>query len=187
MRTLFVYSTRYGASEETSAEIARILSEEGFKVKLVNAEMEKVKDVSEFELVVAGCGLQIGSWTSEIEDFLKAFQKELAQKKVAVFVSSALKPVLEREGETEELEKTRKVYLEDKPAKYGLKPIAVGLFGGVIDYSTMGLLAKRSFSSLKTRFEGAGFKEKIPGLYDTRDWDEIRDWARKLVLKARYL
>ncbi|HII85806.1 TPA: hypothetical protein HA273_04405 [Candidatus Bathyarchaeota archaeon] len=187
MRTLIVYVTRYGATAGTSKEIANVLSGEGFSVKVVNAKEEKVDGVSDFELVIVGGGLQMGRWTSETEDFLKRYQSELAQKKVAVFVSSAMKPLLEREGKIEELEKNRKAFLEDKPAKYGLKPIAVGLFGGVIDYNKMGLFARKAFGSMKTRFEAAGFKETKPGIYDTRDLDEIRDWTRKLVLKARYL
>ena len=128
----------------------------------------------------------MGKWTGETEDFLKKFQKELTQKKVATFVSSAMKSLFEREGKTDDLEKTRKD-VEDKPAKYGLQPIAVGLFGGIIDYNKMGLIARKAMGSMKTRFEAAGFKEAKTGVYDTRDWNEIKDWARKLVLKARYL
>src|SRR3989337_1255658 len=155
MKTLIVYGTRYGATAGTSEGIAKVLREEGFDVKVVNAKEEKIKDISEFEFVIV--------------------------------VSSAMKSVYEREGKTEDLEKTRKMYLEDKAAKYGLKPIAVGLFGGIVDYNKMGLIARKAFGSVKTRFEAAGFKETKPGVYDTRDWNEINDWARKLVLKARYL
>jgi len=187
MKTLIVYGTRYGATAGTSEEIAKVLSEEGFNVKVVNAKEEKIRSISEFELVVVGGGLQMGRVTGETEDFLKTFQKELAQKKVAIFVSSAMKSVFEREGKTEDLEKTNKIFLEDQPAKYGLKPIAVGLFGGIIDYNRMGLITRKAMGSMKARFEAAGFKETKPGVYDTRDWDEIKDWARKLVLKARYL
>jgi menaquinone-dependent protoporphyrinogen oxidase len=187
MKTLIVYATRYGATATTSEEIAKMLREEGSDVKVVDAKKEKIKDISEYELVVVGGGLQMTRLTSETEDFLKKFQKELAQKKVAIFVSSAMKSVYEREGKKEELEKTRKLYLEDKAAKYGLRPIALGLFGGVIDFNKMGLIARKAFGSMKARFEAAGFEEVKPGLYDTRDWDEIQNWTRQLALKARWL
>ena len=187
MKTLIVYGTRYGATSGTSEEVASVLRGEGFKVRVVNAKEERIEGVSEFELVIVGGGLQMGRWPSETEDFLKKFQKELTQKKVAVFVSSAMKALLEHEGKGEELEKTRQTFLEDKPAKYGLKPISVAFFGGIIDFNKMGFLARKAFGSMKGRFEVAGFKENRPGVYDTRNWDEIRVWARKLVLKARYL
>lgn len=187
MKVLILFATRYGATAGTAEEIARVLREEGFDVKVVNANKEKVQDISEYDVIIVGGGLQMGRWTGETEDFLKKFQRELAQKKVAIFVSSAMKSVFEREGKIEELEKIGKMYLEDKSAKYALKPIALGVFGGIVDYNNMGLFTRRAMSSMKTRFEAAGFKEEKPGVYDTRDWKEIHDWAKGLILKARYL
>lgn len=186
MKTLIVYATDNEATGGTSEEIAKVLREAGFEVKVVDEKEEKVHDISEYELVVVGSGLQTTRLTGETEDFLKKFQRDLAQKKVAIFVSSALNPVYEREGNKDDLQKTT-LCLEDKTAKHGLHPIAMGIFGGVIDYSRMGLIARRAFGSIKTRLEAAGFKEAKPGVYDTRDWDEIRNWARQLALKTRYL
>jgi len=186
MKVLVFFATRYGATAGTTEEIASILREEGFSVKVVNSKEEKVMDISEYELVVIGSSLQMERWTAETGDFLKKFQKDLRQKKVSIFVSSALKSLYEREGKKEDLEKLR-LYLKEEIAKYALNPIAVGIFGGVMDYNKMGLIARKTFGSMKTRFEAAGFKETKPGVYDTRDWKEIYDWTKTLVLKARYL
>ena len=57
MKTLIVYGTRYGATALTSQEIAKILLEENFEVKVVDAKKEKIEDISEFELVIVGGGL----------------------------------------------------------------------------------------------------------------------------------
>ena len=184
MKTLLVYGTRYGATAGTSEEIAKILREEGFDLKVVNAKEEKVKGISAFELIVVGTGMQIGKWTGEAEDFVKKFQKELGQKKVALFVSS-MKSVPERERKTEELSKIRKAALDDKIAKYYLKPIAVGFFGGVINFNKMNIITRKAFGSIKRQFEADGFKEDPPGVYDMRDWEEIRKWAKELAIKAR--
>ena len=43
MKTLIVYATRYGATALTSQEIAKILREENFEVKVVDAKKEKSK------------------------------------------------------------------------------------------------------------------------------------------------
>src|SRR3990170_603988 len=107
MKTLIVYATRYGATAGTSEEIARILREEGFDIKVVNAKEEKIKDISEYELVIVGSGLQMFKWTGEAEDFLKKFRNDLAEKKVALFVSS-MKQVYKREGKKDEVEKAWK-------------------------------------------------------------------------------
>jgi menaquinone-dependent protoporphyrinogen oxidase len=184
MKTLIVYGTRYGATAGTAEEIAKILRSEGFDVKVMNAKEEKVKDITPYELVVVGSGLQMGRWTGEVEDFIKRFSKELAQKKVAVFLSS-MKTVLEREGKLEELAKDRKLELDDKIAKLAFKPISVGFFGGVVNYNSMNFITRKAFGSMKTRLEQDGFKESKPGVYELRDWEEIRRWAKDLASKAR--
>jgi menaquinone-dependent protoporphyrinogen oxidase len=180
MKTLIVYGTRYGATAGTSEEIAKVLRSEGFEVKVANLKEEKIKDLSSYELIVVGTGLQMGRWTGEAEDFLKNHQNELTQKKVALFVSS-MKTVLEREGKTEELAKDKKMELDDKIPKYGLNFVSVGFFGGVMNFNKMNLIARKAFGSMRTRLEKAGFKESPPGVYDLRDWEEIRSWAKELA------
>jgi menaquinone-dependent protoporphyrinogen oxidase len=184
MKTLIVYATRYGATALTSQEIAKILREENFDVKVVDAKKEKIKDISEFELVIVGGGLKMDKWTSESDDFLKNFQKDLAKKKVAIFVSSAMKSLFERQGKAEDLQKIKKSHLEDEALKYQLHPIALGLFGGIMDKNKMGYPFRRTLGFLIKQFDAAGFKETSPGLIDTRDLEEIRKWTKELAQKA---
>ncbi len=75
----------------------------------------------------------------------------------------------------------RKAALEDKVAQYNLHPIALGFFGGVLDYNKMGFLFKRTMGFLKPQLEKDGFKQTGPDLYDLRDWEEIRSWAKELA------
>jgi menaquinone-dependent protoporphyrinogen IX oxidase len=187
MKTLIVYGTRYGATAETTEEIARTLREEGFDVKVINQKEEEIEDISEYELVIVESGTQMDKWTGEAEDFLKKFCKELAQKKVAIFVSSAMVSLNKIQGKTVEVDRAREKYLEEKAASYSLKPIEMTIFGGVLDFNKMGFLTRKTMSWVKPSFEAAGYKETKPGVYDTRDWNEIKEWAKKLVLKARYL
>jgi menaquinone-dependent protoporphyrinogen oxidase len=184
LKTLIVYGTRYGATTGTSEEIAKMLREKGFDVRILNAKKEKIKDISEYELVIVGSGMRMGKWTDDADDFLKNFQKELEQKKLAIFVST-MKTVSEREGKTDDVAKMRKESLEDKVAQYNLHPIALGFFGGVMDYNKMGFFFRRTMGFLKPQLEKDGFKETQPDLYDLRDWDEIRNWTKELVKKAR--
>lgn len=161
-----------------------MLREEGFEVKVADAKNEKIKDLSEYELVVVGSGMRMGKWTSEADNFLEKFRKELEQKKLAIFVST-MKTVSEREGKTNDVAEMRKVALEDKVAQYNLHSIALGFFGGVLDYNKMGFLFKRTMGFLKPQLQKDGFKETQPDFYDLRDWDEIRNWAKELARKAR--
>jgi menaquinone-dependent protoporphyrinogen oxidase len=182
---LIAYATRYGATAGTSEEIGKMLREKGFDVKIVNVKEEKVKDVSEYDLVVVGSGMRMGKWVGEAEDFLKNFRKELEQKKLAIFVST-MKTVSEREGKRDDVAEMRKVALEDKVAQYNLHPIALGFFGGVLDFNKMGFFFRRTMGFLKPQLQKDGFKETQPDLYDLRDWDEIRSWAAELAEKSKH-
>jgi menaquinone-dependent protoporphyrinogen oxidase len=182
-KALIVYGTRYGATESTSEEIAKVLQGEGLEVKVVNAKKEKVKDITPYDLIIVGSGMQMGKWTGEPENFVNHFRKELANKKVAIFISSAAQSLIEYEKKTEEIDKNRKQNLEAKAAKYNLQPISMVTFGGVWDFNKMNFLFRRTLSSFKPRIEAAGFKEINPGLYDTRDWNLIRAWAKELAAK----
>ena len=182
---LIVYATSFGATKGTSEEIARILREENFDVKIVNAQEENVKDVSEYELVIVGSSLANCRWNNKAEDFLKKFHKELEQKKLAIFCSSVAL-IAEKEGNTEEVAKMRKLALEDKISKYGLKPVTTALFGGILNYNKMGFIARKGMEvAFKSRLQNTGFKETEPGVYDLHDWDKIRNWARELAKKTR--
>ncbi len=126
-KVLIVYGTRYGATQSTSEEIARVLQGEGLEVKVVNAKKEKVADISPFDLIVVGSGMQMGKWTGEPENFLNQFQKELANKKLAIFISSAAQALSEYEKKTEEIENSRKRYSEEKTSKYNLRPMSMAI------------------------------------------------------------
>jgi menaquinone-dependent protoporphyrinogen oxidase len=185
MRALIVYATRYGATRGTAEEIAKTLRDESFVVNVVNAKEEKVRDISEYGLVVVGSGMALGNWVSDAEDFLKRFRRDLENKKLALFISSLI-PVEEKEGKTARVNRTRKIGLEDKILKYNLKPILNGYFGGVIDYNKMSFLTRKAMEvGYKSPIQKHGFKEREPGVYDLRNWDEIRSWARELAQKAK--
>ncbi len=182
---LIVYGTTFGATKGTTEEIAKILREEGFSVKIVNSREEKVKDISEYGLIVVGSSLAGCRWNGDVEDFLKKFHKEFEQKKLALFVSSVA-PIAEREGNSEEVDKEHKIALEDKVSKYDLKPIAMGLFGGILNYNKMGFVARKGMEiAFRSRLQNNGFKETEPGIYDLRDWGKIRSWTRELAKMSR--
>jgi len=180
-KALVVYGTRYGATAKTSKEIKDTLNQEGWEVRVVNLKEEKVKDITEYGLVIIGSGIKIGKWTKEPEKFLEKFQKELARKNVAIFVCCGSKyPLEEKEDNAITIKDANTKYLEEKAAKYNLQPIALGLFGGVYNFNKMSWFFRKSMSSIKPQLEKAGFKETEPGLYDTRDLTSIHSWVKEV-------
>lgn len=182
-KILIAYGTRYGATTGTAEEISKVLQEEGFEVKLVNLKEEKVKDISEYEVIIVGSGMKMHMWTSSAKSFLKKFSKELAKKKVALFVSSGALALMEYKGEHDEIKIITKKYLEDKASNYNLNPISMTMFGGLWDYNQMGKIYSKFLDDEKENFEPAGIKETKPGVFDSRNWDEIRNWAKELASK----
>jgi menaquinone-dependent protoporphyrinogen oxidase len=181
-KALIVYGTRYGATASTSEEIAEVLRQEGFDVRVVNAKKDKVKDITEYELIIVGSGIQIHKWTREPEKFLKKFQKELAKKKVALFVCcGSAEPIDDKTDKAKSIENARTKYLEEKAAKYNLHPIALGLFGGVYNFNKVPWLFGKFMEAIKPQLEEAGVPQTEPGLYDTRDINAIRSWAKEIA------
>jgi menaquinone-dependent protoporphyrinogen IX oxidase len=154
-------------------------------VKVVNIKEEKVRDISEYGLVVVGSGVACGKWVNETEDFLKKFRKDFENKKLALFVSS-VEPIYKREGNKEEVAKMHKINLEDRVSKYGLKPISMGFFGGIIDFNRMGFLTRKGMeAAFKSLLQKHEFKETAPEAYDLHDWNEIRTWVKELAKKSQ--
>jgi menaquinone-dependent protoporphyrinogen IX oxidase len=183
---LIVYGSRYGATASTSEDIAKTLSKEGLDVKVVNLKKDKVKDITEYELVIVGSGIQINKWTGEPEKFLKKFQKELAKKKVALFVCcGSAEPIDDKTDKAKSIETARTKYLEEKAAKYNLQPIALGLFGGVYNFNNMPWFFRKTMSAVKPQLEAAGVPQTEPGLYDTRDLNAICSWAKEVAQKVQ--
>ena len=195
-KALIVYGTRFGATASTSGEIASVLRNEGLDVRAINAKKGKIQDISGYDLIIIGSGMMIDRWTREPEKFLQKFRKELAIKKVALFVSSGAQALIEYEGKVTDFHfggktivlvgaeatgRARKKYLEDKAAKYNLQPVALGFLGGIFDYNHMPWWSGKAMSATKLQLKTAGFKEVKPGVYDTRDWNAIRNWAKELA------
>jgi menaquinone-dependent protoporphyrinogen oxidase len=177
--TLIVYGTRYGAAASTSEEIAKTLLQIGMDVQVVNAKEEKLKNIDAYGLVIVGSGIQIHRWTGQSESFLKKFQKQLATKKVALFVCCGS---ITDKNKPEAAETARRKYLEEKAAKYHLQPIALGLFGGVYNYKNIPWYAKKAMEAERPKIASA-YKETQPGIYDARDLNAIRVWAEELAKK----
>lgn len=190
MKTLIVYGTRYGATEKTADEIANVLRNKYFEVKIVNAKEEKIKDISEFDLVIVGSGIKTFRWTKEPKSFLGKFRKELRQKHVALFVCAGTWPLLAEDGPLNDNKddnsnplnevKSFNRFLVNVAKKYEITPVSMGLFGGIWDFDAIKGLWGKIMGGIKKDLEAQGIDTSIP--YDNRDIGAIRDWAESLVV-----
>lgn len=179
-KALVVYGTRTGTAEITAQEIAQTLQGKGIEVRVVNAKKEKIKSIAEYDLIVVGSGIQVGRWTGEPEDFLKKFQKELAAKKLALFVNCGSAVDKLNTDKPEKATDAKTKYLDEKAAKYNLKPVALGFFGAIYNFNTMSWIMKKGMEYERPKL-AANYKETEPGVYDTRDVSAIQKWAQELA------
>ena len=181
-KALIVYGTRTGTTANTSEVIADTLRQVGYEVKITDAKKEKVQSINEFDLNIVGSGIQMGNWTSEPEDFIKKHQKELSNKKLALFVScGGANPLSEGEKKTKEMDDAKRKYLEEKSVELKVNPVTLGFFGGCYDFNQMSWFFKKTLSSIKAKLESAGYKESKAGVYDLRDLEAIRNWTKEVA------
>lgn len=181
-KALIVYGTRTGTAEVTAKQIAQTLQKKGIEAKVVNAKKEKIQSITEYDLVVVGSGIQMGRWTSEPEDFLKKHHKDLASKKLALFVNCGSAAEKLNPDKPEIVANAKIKYLEEKAAKYNLKPVALGCFGAIYNFNTMSWIMRKGMENERPKL-AACYRETEPGVYDTRAVDAIEKWIEELATK----
>jgi menaquinone-dependent protoporphyrinogen oxidase len=175
MKALVVYGSRYGTAAEIAQEIADVIENEGNEVDLKDVRAIKKFDVSPYDLIVVGSGIKMGKWTKGSLKFLKDNKSQLANKKVALFVScgAANEKKSRDEGWENYLKKVATENLEGEP-------VELGLFGSVYDPNAKhGLMYKLTNRFYKKELEKQGID--TTKRHDYRDWDEIRAWANNLA------
>ena len=108
---------------------------------------------------------------SEAANFVKANQKELQQLPVAYFFTCLVLHKLNPKGDL-----AAKKYSDKLRALVPqVKPVSIGGFVGVLDYSNMGFFSRLM---MKVILFNKGIKEG-----DYRNWDAIRAWAENTQVK----
>jgi menaquinone-dependent protoporphyrinogen oxidase len=174
-KVLLVYGTRWGGTIDLAKKIADTLRSENFLVDAFNAH-DKLPNVQDYEVVIVGSGIRADQWTKESLTFLEKTAEALREKKTALFVSCSMVDRVEKEVR----EEAKDAYLMKVAQKYGLKPIAYGFFGGIMNMKqSHGLLA-----DLIVRFNSRNLKRhglNTMGVTDTRNWQQIEGWTLELI------
>ncbi len=165
---LVVYGSWAGSTGEIAEMIANTMREEGIAASAIPAS--EVKDLGPYSAVVVGSGIRAGGMHSKVKDFVKRHQKTLQNLPVAYFVGCMCmkKPtpekILEAQG-----------YFKPLLDKYpGIKPVAQGMFAGVLDYGKIDWLS----GMIMKKIEQDGGKGG-----DYRDPAAIRAWAKETAAK----
>lgn len=160
-KVLVAYASWCGSTAEIAQEMAKVLSDKGETVDLMQAK--DVTDLSVYKTVVLGSAIRIKKWKPEASDFVARFQTELAMKSTAFFTVC-----LTLKDDTEENQIKVSAYLD--PVRSLVQPGKEGFFAGRIHYQQLNF------------FEGLLMKNMIKAPEgDFRKWDLIRAWAGEVT------
>ena len=177
LNVLVLYGTRWGGTEKVAQTIAKALKEEGNSVDVFDAK-KSPQTIESYDLVIVGSGLRADKWTKESLDFLEKNKAVLQTKKTALFVSCSM---ADRKDAKRETAKTR--YLDQTAEQYGLKPLAYGYFGGLMDFSySHGLFVDFLVRFNRRKLRKGGLD--TAAVYDTRDWTAIESWGHEVAKLA---
>jgi menaquinone-dependent protoporphyrinogen oxidase len=168
-KILIAYASKFGTTGEVAEAIGDVLCQEDNTVE--TKWVKNVKDLNNYDAVIIGSPIHYDKWMSEATEFVTANQKILQQLPVAYFFTCLKLHKLNPKGDLEAKEYSDKL----QALVPQVKPVSIGGFAGVLDYSNMGFFPRLI---LKAILYKKGVKEG-----DYRDWDAIRSWAKGVHFK----
>jgi menaquinone-dependent protoporphyrinogen oxidase len=160
-RVLIAYATKAGSTAETAARMGETLTKKGLSVDVL--PVSQVKDITQYETVVVGSAIRMGSVLPEAKIFIETNRAALSQKTFGLFI---LCLTLSEKDDTSRQKAT--AFLD--PIRTIVEPSSEGLFAGVMNPDKLTLLDRTIVVTMMKSPVG-----------DFRDWDEINSWIEKLA------
>jgi menaquinone-dependent protoporphyrinogen oxidase len=164
-KILITYASRSGVTAEIATAIGKSFSQNGIRVDIL--PMQEVKDLSQYQGVVAGSAIRNRAWLPEAMEFMKTHRSVLSQKPFATFTVCITLAM----SNSEQYRKAVSDWIQ--PVRAQVKPVSEGLFAGRLDFSKLPF----NWDTLKLRAVVAlGIFPKEDG----RDWNAIHTWAKHI-------
>jgi menaquinone-dependent protoporphyrinogen oxidase len=168
-KILVAYASDCGSTGEVAEAIGQVLCDNGTAVDV--RLVENVKDLSPYKAAVIGSAVHSSKWLPEAMKFVETNRKALSQMPVAYFLTCLT--LYKSKDVTRRMARS---YLDPMlDAVPQVKPVAMGLFAGVLDYSKLSFVVRMV---MKSKMKKKGVPEG-----DHRNWDAIRAWAGGLSPK----
>lgn len=163
---LVAFASKYGATKEIADKIGLVLKEAGFAVDVLPAD--RVAGLSGYRAVVLGSAVYIGGWRKAAVKFLKANEKELAEKPLWLFSSGPT-----GQGDPLELVKGWRFPKALQHIADRVKPVEIVVFQGAAFPEKLGTIGRWLMKNVKAP------------LGDFRDWDAISAWAGTIAAQLK--
>lgn len=167
MKTLIVYSSKYGATKKCAEKIGKAL---GKDVLVINLKREKVPTLNSYDKVIIGSSVYAGMLRKEVKAFCKANESILKTKKLAVFLSCFDTAGVAR-------------YIKENLPLALVEEIKVtGCCGGVMDFKKMNFFERFMVRQISKMQKGEG--GMLPDLTDKDYVETITDEQIEVFVKA---
>lgn len=178
-KVLVLYGTRYGTTREISDEIEKVLRENGLETESHNLKEispKKIPPLDQYNGIIIGTGIRMGMWTKVVKSFIQKRKKELEkmQTTFGFYVCCGTAK--------DSIDTAIEKYITTKLEKFEVKSAIFDAFGGAYDLregSTLTGMMRKIIIGIMEKEEGIENPEGE--LYDYRNWDQIRDFAKQFV------
>src|SRR3954452_8239514 len=162
MKVLVTAGTKHGATAEIAAAIGDVLEADGLAVDV--CAPDDVAAVDEYDAVVLGSAVYVGSWVDSAKRFVDRNEHALVAKPVWIFSSGPIgnppKPVED-------------AAVDVSGIVDAIEPREHRVLSGRVDTSTLGFGERAVLAAVRAK-EG-----------DYRDWPAIDAWAREIAAALR--
>lgn len=170
-KVLIAYSSYCGSTGGVAEAIGQALCDLGAQAEV--RFIKNVNSLSSFDAVLLGSSVRSASWLPEALAFAEKNQGHLARIPVAYFLTC-----LALVKDSEDSRRLARSYFDPVlKAAPAVRPVALGEFAGVLDYSKMNFMYRMIMQS---KMKDKGVPEG-----DYRDWNAIRAWAEGLGAPLR--
>lgn len=172
-KILIAYASQCGSTGEVAGAIGEVLCQNGATVE--TKWIKTVKDLNGYGAVIIGSAIQKSQWMPEATEFVTANQNILSKLPVAFFLTCLTLSIQTEKARRKAMNFLDPLYAAAPQAK----PVSVGRFAGVLDYSKMSFFFR---TIMKRKMKKWGISEG-----DYRDWNAIRSWGKDLSSKLQVL
>lgn len=165
-KVLVAYASKYGSTREIAEKIGVVLRDAGFAVDVLAAD--KAGDAASYRAVVLGSAVYIGGWRKAAARFLKANERQLAERPVWLFSSGPT-----GRGDPVELVKGWRFPRALQPVADRIKPVETVIFQGAAFPEKLSAIGRWMMKNVKAP------------LGDFRDWNAITVWAGSIAARLK--
>ncbi len=160
---LVTYASSYGATAEIAEKIGTVLRQAGLQADVIS--VNNIQDIEQYQAVILGSAVYVGSWLKEAVAFLKANEKILADRWVWLFSSGPT-----GEGNPVELLNGWRLPSALQLVADRIRPRDIAVFHGYINPDKLNFVQKWVIKNMVKKPFG-----------DFRDWDAIVNWTNTLA------